>query len=65
MSNDKVQSAVEELHRVLNEEMGRNVVGCKIFISHYEYNFEAVSRSPAQLKSDGISMRDIRGNWIK
>ena len=65
MMNDKVQSAIEELHRVLNEEMGSNVVACKIFISDHEYNFEAMSRSPAQLKSDGISMKDIRGNWIK
>ena len=63
--NEKVQNAIEELHKVLNEEMGSNVTACKIFISDHECNFEAMTRSPAQLKSDGISMKDIRGNWIK
>ena len=63
--NEKVQEAVEQLHKVLNEEMGSNVVGFKLFISGSECDFEVMTRSPAQLKSSGISMKDIRGNWIK
>lgn len=61
----KIQEAIESLHKTLMEECGNNVVGCKIFISNHEYNYEAMTRSPAQLKSDGISMKNIKGEWIK
>jgi hypothetical protein len=61
----KVQDAIEQLHEVLKEECGSNVTACNVFISSHEYRYEVDTKSPAQLKSDGISMRNIRGEWIK
>ena len=61
----KIQEALKELHLVLNEELGNNVVACRIFISDHEYQFSAESRTPADLKSNGISMKNIKGEWIK
>ena len=63
--NDRIQNALKELHSVLNEELGSNVVACRIFISDHEYQFSAESKTPAELRSDGISMKNIRGEWIK
>jgi len=61
---EKIQNALKELHSVLNEELGSNAVACRIFISDHEYNFKVETRSPAQLKSNGISMKNIKGEWI-
>ena len=63
--NDKIQQALKELHEVLNTELGSNAVAARIFISSHEYSLEVEAKSPAQLKGDGISMKNIRGEWIK
>lgn len=63
--NSEIQRAIENLHDVLNKELGSNAVSARIFISSHEYCFEVETKSPAQLKSEGISMKDIRGEWIK
>lgn len=63
--NDEIQKALEAFHAVLNKELGSNAVSASIFISSHEYNFEVKTKSPAQLKGQGVSMKDIRGNWIK
>ena len=62
--NPRIQEALRELHLILNEELGSNAVACRIFISDHEYNFEVETRNPAQLKSAGISMKNIKGEWI-
>ncbi len=63
--SDKIQQALKNLHDVLNAELGSNAVAVRIFISSHECNFEVETKSPTQLKNDGISMRNIRGEWIK
>ena len=63
--NANIQDAIEELHEVLKVELGSNATAARIFISSNEYNFEVETKSPAQLKSDGISMKNISGGWIK
>lgn len=63
--NDKIQEALEALHDVLMKELGSNAVAVRVFISDHEYTFEVETKSPAQLKSDGVSMKNICGNWIK
>ena len=63
--NNAVQKAVSDLHDVLNKEMGSNVVAVEIFISSSEIRFDAQTRSPAGLRSDDISMKNIKGEWIK
>lgn len=59
------QKAVSELHEILKQEMGSNVVSVEIFISNSEIRINTQTRSPAALKSDGISMKNIKGEWIK
>jgi hypothetical protein len=63
--NDKIQQAIVDFHEVLKDELGSDATAVKVFISNHEYNFEVMAKSPAQLKQDGISMRNIRGEWIK
>lgn len=62
---ENIQKAIADLHDLLNEELGNNVVSCRIFISSSERHFEVDTKSPAQLKGDGISMKNIKGEWIK
>ena len=45
--------------------MGSNVVSVEIFISNSEIKINAQTRSPVGLRSDGISMKNIKGEWIK
>lgn len=62
---EEIQKAINDLHEVLKAELGSNVTCARIFISNSEIGFEAETRSPAQLKSAGISMKNIMGDWIK
>jgi hypothetical protein len=63
--NDKIQQAIIDFHEVLKGELGSNVTAVKVFISNHEYDFDVMAKSPAQLKQEGVSMRNIRGEWIK
>lgn len=63
--NTVTQKAVSELHEILKQEMGSNVVSVEIFISNSKIKINPQTKSPAALKSDGISMKNIKGEWIK
>ena len=62
---EEIQEAIDNLRCVLQEELGGNVVSVRIFISNSEEGVNIETRSPASLKSDGISMKNISGEWIK
>ena len=65
MNSDRVHEAVEELHKVLKEECGKHAVSATVFISHAEYEFKVSTRTPDSLDIQGISMRNLIGEWIR
>lgn len=65
MVTNKTQKAIDDLRSVLDKELGNNVVSIEIFLSNSEQYVSVKTKSAAQLKSNGISMKNIRGEWIK
>jgi hypothetical protein len=63
--NEEIEKAFNEFKSVLIEELGSNTVAVELFISHSEISYNVQIKSPAALKSDGISMKNIKGEWIK
>ena len=65
MRNDKIHNAIQALHEVLKEELGDYAVSADIFINASEYQFTYKTRTPDSLDMDGISMRNLSGEFIK
>jgi len=65
MQNDKIQEAIENLHNVLKDELGKYAVSAEVFISHAEYNFTYTTRTPDQLDSQNIAMKNLAGEFIR
>ena len=63
--NDRIQQAICSLREVLKQECSASVASVEIFISDHEVSYTTNSRSPHSLKKDGISMRNIKGDWIE
>lgn len=63
--NDKIFDAIENLHNVLKSEAGDNAVSCHVFFNHAEYEWNIKTRTAKGLKTDGISMRNLNGEWIR
>jgi hypothetical protein len=60
-----IQAKIEELHAALKEHTPNTTVGFKLFINSQECEVTWRTRTPEQLRQDGITMRNIRGDWIK
>ena len=64
MSN-KIHEALEELKAVLRIELPESAVAARIFISGTECSIDIETRSSEQLRSGAISMKNMRGEFIK
>ena len=65
MSSEKLAQALNALRDVLNEEAHEDCVAVRVFFNSYGYEIEYKTRTPESLKRDGISMRNLRGDFIK
>lgn len=65
MYNDKIHAAIESLHDLLKTELGDHAVSAEVFINSSEYSFTYKTRTPDSLDRDGISMRNLSGEFIK
>ena len=63
--NREIEKAFNEFKSVLIEELGYNAVAVELFISHSEISYNVQIKSPAELKSNGVSMKNIKGEWIR
>ena len=62
---NKIQTAIDNLESVVRENSANTVVGFRVFINCEGREVEVDTRRPEQLKSQGISMRNLAGNFIK
>lgn len=60
----EIQQKINELHKTLRECAPKDVVSFRLFINGSETSVEMVARTPEQLKGDGISMRNLAGDFI-
>lgn len=63
--SDQLAQALKNLHDVLQHETHNCCVGVSVFFNNVGYEVEYMTRTPDSLQRDGISMRNLRGDWIK
>ena len=61
----KITNAIDALVDALREESPEQMTTFRLFVNCEERIVETSERTPAQLKSAGISMRNLRGNFIR
>lgn len=61
----KINEKLEELREVIKQELDDQVVSVKIFINAQGVDMNTYHKSPEDLKMEGISMRNIKGDFIK
>ena len=62
---ERVYNALNELQRAMINSCSARTTSVKIFINCEGYHIEISERIPEGLKRDGISMRNIAGDFIK
>ena len=63
--NDKIKAAIENLYKALKENSSDYTVSVSVFFNAYEQKIEINERTHLQLQSQGISMKNIKGEFIK
>lgn len=61
---NEIQNAIDELVKTVKNSADKNVVACKIFISFGDLEIKFIKKDPAALKTNNISMRNLRGEWV-
>ena len=61
----EIKTKLNELAEILKKDMPKETTSVNIFINCEELRFETSQRMPEQLKQQGISMKNIAGEWIK
>lgn len=61
----RITAAINALVDALREEAPEQMVTFKMFLNCSELRIETSQRTPDQLKADGISMRNLRGEFIR
>ena len=63
--NTEVNEAIDNLIAVVRRNSSYQDTYFKLFFNASESVVEVASRSPEDLKRDGISMKNLRGEFIK
>jgi uncharacterized protein YjaG (DUF416 family) len=61
----KITNAIDALVDALREESPEQMTTFRLFVNCEERVIETSERTPAQLKAAGISMRNLRGDFIQ
>lgn len=61
----KIDKAIAALVAALREESTETTTTFNLFVNCQEWRVETSSATAAQLKENGISMRNLRGNFIR
>jgi hypothetical protein len=62
---EQLAQALEQLRNVLQAEAHEHCVAVRVFFNSEGYEIEHQARTPSGLQRDGISMRNLRGEWVK
>jgi anion-transporting ArsA/GET3 family ATPase len=60
----KINDAIESLVAALRAESPENMTTFRLFVNSEELRIETSERTPKQLKAGGVSMRNLRVNFI-
>jgi hypothetical protein len=63
--NKRIEELKAELKAELRKECNNETVLVVLELNSYGFNTTYEERSSDSLKSEGISMKNIRGEWIK
>lgn len=61
----KINAAIAALVDALREESPEQMTTFRLFVNCEERVIETSERTPAELKAAGISMRNLRGEFIR
>jgi hypothetical protein len=64
-NDNKTDKLIAELERHLRDVLPIDCVSAQVFFDSTGFEFEYTTRSAVSLKADGISMRNLRGDFIK
>jgi hypothetical protein len=62
---EKLAKALKDLREVLQEEAHDHCTSSTVFFNCDGYQLSHTTRTPGSLCRDGISMRNIKGEFIK
>ena len=62
---DKIQEALDNLEAVLRVHCNENVVSVNVFVNCQNRETTINERSVESLKAEGVSMRNLAGEFIK
>lgn len=63
--SDELTKALNQLRKVLESEAQDDCVAVSVFFNAEGHEIEYRTRTNESLKRDGISMRNLRGDFIK
>lgn len=63
--NTEIQNKIEELHAALQSHAPETWVGFYVFFNCEGSQVEITTRTAEQLKKTGISIRNLKGDFIK
>lgn len=61
----RINKKLEELKEVIKQELDDDVTAVKIFINAQGVDMNIYHRTPEELRREGISMRNIKGDFIE
>lgn len=64
-TENKTEELIKALELHIRETMPETCSSWQLFINCQGWEVEAINRSPEVLARDGISMRNLRGEFIK
>lgn len=65
MLGEQIENKLKELRELCNFGASKETASITFFINSDGWNTEIQERSADSLKNDGISMKNIKGDWIK
>lgn len=63
--NERLALAFKHLRDVLQEESHEHCVAVNVFFNSQGYEIEYRTRTPVSLRRDGVTMRNLRGEWVE
>lgn len=63
--NSEIQQKLEELSFLIKRDMPKETTSVTVFFNFHEMRVSFSQKTPEQLKKQGISMRNVAGEWIR
>ena len=63
--SEQLAQALKNLRDILQNESHEHCVGVQVFFNSQGYEIEYHTRTPGSLQRDGVSMRNLRGEFVK